>query len=104
MTSGEISSRLAIRVSTSARSSSGSSVTQLRGVGRVQVREDQRDRLRMLAEDELRELLRVGLLERREAGRRLERPLHAVEDAPRAAPAPRVTIEHPARVRRRRRG
>ena len=31
----------------------------------LQVREDQRDRLRMLAEDELRELLRVGALERR---------------------------------------
>ena len=74
MTSGEMSSRLAMRVSTSTRSVSGSSVDQLRGAGRVQVREDQRDRLRVLAEDELRQLLRVGLLERGEAGRRLERP------------------------------
>ena len=52
-----------MRVSTSTRSSSGSSVASCAALGRLEVREDQRDRLRVLAEDELRELLRVGLLE-----------------------------------------
>ena len=32
---------------------------ELRGAGRVQVRQDQRDRLRVLAEDELRQLLGI---------------------------------------------
>ena len=61
------------------------------------MREDERDRLRVLAENELRQLLRIGLLERREAGRGLERAQHAVHDPARAVGAKRA-IEHAPRV------
>jgi hypothetical protein len=64
MTSGEISSRLAMRVSTSTRRSSGSEFAAAAPPGGLEVREDERDRLRVLALDELGQLLRVGLLER----------------------------------------
>ncbi len=50
----------------------------------------ERDRLRVLAEDELRQLLGVGLLERREAGRRLQRAHDAVDD-----PLRRLLAERP---------
>ena len=102
MTSGEISSRLAIRVSTSTRRSSGSSADQLRGLCRLEMREDQRDRLRMLGQDELRELLRVGLLEGGEADRGLER-LHEPIEQPLGHLADRATSPAAsARSRRRR--
>jgi hypothetical protein len=48
---------------------------------RVQVRQDQRNGLGMLAQDELRQLLGVGTLQRVETRRRLKRPLHAIDDA-----------------------
>ena len=41
----------------------GQRVGELRRLAGLQVREHQRDRLRVLAQDELRELLRVGALE-----------------------------------------
>ena len=59
-----------MRVSTSARSVYGSSETSCAALRSVQVREDQRDRLRMLGKDEFRQLLRIGALEREEPRRR----------------------------------
>ena len=57
-----------MRCETSARMAAGSEVKQRRGLGVVEMREDQRDGLRMLVVDELGELLGIGLLNRVEGG------------------------------------
>ena len=80
MMSGEIWSRCAMRSATSARSSWRQRDQQSGRLRGVQVREDQRDGLRMLVVDELGELLRIGFLQRVEAGQlraqRLHQPVH----------------------------
>src|SRR5690606_20055737 len=75
----------------------GQLLEQLRSHLRRHVREDQRRRLRMLAEEELRQLRRIGALERRKPGARVKRLNDAIDDAARLIGTER-SHEHPARL------